>query len=442
MTHRTHLTRRTFSHRRPGTVAVAALAALSATAVLATAPADAATTAHNEQVVLHNVTGAQADAKSAISGTGQVASYDGRFVVFSTAARLVRQDRNQLDDVYLRDTVDGITILVSQRNGRPGNDYSIEPTISNDGRYVAFTTFATNLFADKNGSVLDVAVKDMATGRTRLVSVGNDGRQRRQNSFSPVISGNGRRVAFQTFAAFGRKDGDRREDVYLRDVRHHWTRQVSLTPRGTDVRPSVLVGDVSDNGRLVTFGEANDLWVRDADAGSTTRFWHEPDSPPCQGFPAGSAGRPVISGNGRFVAFSSCATKIPGADGQHAQVYRMDLATRALRLVTTDGTAAGTADSFLPSLSRSGRYVGFGSDASNLAGTDSGTNTDAFVADLADGSIRRASQDPAGAEGNSWSASTGAAISGDGHTLVYESYATNLVAHDAYDWEEVLAWRG
>ncbi len=434
----------TTRHRRPGAGAGLAAVALTGAALTAgpLASAYAGTTAHNEQVVLHNVTHAQADAKSALSGTGQVASYDGRFVVFSTAARLVRQDRNGLDDVYLRDTVDGITILVSQKGGTPGNDYSIEPTISNDGRYVAFTTFATNLFADTNGGVLDVAVKDLQTGRIRLASVGTDGRQRKQNSFSPVISGNGARVAFQTFAAFGRKDADKREDVYLRDLSHHWTRQMSLSPKGSDVRPSVLVGDVSDSGRLVTFGEANDLWVRDVASGTTTRFWHEPDSPPCQGLPAGSAGRPVISGNGKYVAFSSCATKIPGADGQHGQVYRMDLATRRLRLVTTNGTAAGDADSFLPSLSRSGRYVGFGSDASNLAGVDSGTNTDAFVADLSDGSLRRASQDAAGAEGNSWSASTGAAISGDGHTLVYESYATNLVEHDAYDWEEVFAWRG
>ena len=123
---------RTTHHGRPGLATGLALAALT-TAGLIAAPAYAATTPHNEQVVLHNGTDAQADAKSAISGTGQVASYDGRFVVFSTAARLVPQDHNGLDDVYLRDTVDGITILVSQKGGTAGNDYSVEPTISNDG---------------------------------------------------------------------------------------------------------------------------------------------------------------------------------------------------------------------------------------------------------------------------------------------------------------------
>ena len=430
--------------RKPqvGLVLATTVGALTLATAAVAAPAAAVTAPHNEQVVLGNGTDAQADAKSALSGTGQVTSYDGRFVVFSTAAALVPQDRNHLDDVYLRDTVDKITILVSRKGTRPGNDFSIEPTISNDGRYVAFTTFATNLFADRNGSVLDVAVKDMVTGRIRLVSTGTDRRQKKQNSFSPVIAGNGSRVAFQTFAAFGPKDHDKREDVYLRDLTHHWTRQMSLTASGADVRPSVLVGDVSDRGDVVTFGEANDLWARNVATGITTRFWHEPDAPPCQPFPAGSAGRPVISGNARFAAFSTCATQIPGADGQHAQVYRMDLSTRAITLVTRHGAAPGDADSFLPSLSRSGRYVGFGSDASNLAGVDSGTNPDAFVADLRAGTIRRASQDAGGTESNNWSASTAAAISGDGHSLVYESYATNLVANDAFDWEEVFVWRG
>jgi Tol biopolymer transport system component len=118
----------------------------------------------------------------------------------------------------------------------------------------------------------------------------------------------------------------------------------------------------------------------------------------------------------------------------------MNLATGDITLVTRV-TKAGNSESFLPSLSRSGRYVGFGSDASNLGGADSGTNTDAFVADLKKGTISRASQAADGTEGNSWSASTGAAISGDGHTLVYESYSKNLVPGDQFDWQEAFAWR-
>lgn len=413
-----------------------------ALAVLVTmGTASAAVPAHNEQVVLVNQTNAQVDAKSAINGTAQVSSYDGRLVVFSTAAKLVPWDKNHTDDVYMRDTGDGITILVSQKGTKPGNDASFEPTISNNGQYIAFTTMATNLFPDQNGGSLDVAVKDMYSGKIRLVSAATNGKQYKKNSFSPVISGNGKRVSFQSFAPFGKLDQDKHEDVYVHDVSRGWTKQASLTPKGHDVKPPVLNGDISDNGNLVTFGEANDLWVHNITKGTTQRFWHEPDSPPCQPVPAGSAGRPVISGNGTYVAFSSCAVKLPASESGHEQIYRLDLATHAITVVSQVGATPGDNESFLPSLSRSGRYVGFGSDASNLAGADTGTSTDAFVADLKNGTIVRASQAPNGTEGNTWSASTGAAISGDGHTLIYESYADNLVSGDAYNWEEVFAWR-
>jgi Tol biopolymer transport system component len=428
-----------FSRLRPPAVA-AGLALTTSALLMAAGPAAYAAAPHNEQVVLVNGTDAQADAKSMINGTAQVSSADGRFVVFSTAAALVPQDTNDLDDVYLRDTTDAITILVSAKGNTPGNDYSFEPTISKNGRYVAFTTYSTNLVRDTNGSVLDVVVKDMFSGRLRLASVDSAGHQRTKNSFFGVLSGNGRRVIFQSFAALGAKDTDKREDVYVHDVAKGWTKQVSLTRRGRDVQPSVADGDISDDGTLVTFGTSNDIWVRDVAKGTTQRLWHEPDSPPCQPFPAGSAGRPVISGNGEYVAFSTCATKIPGADGQFAQVYRMRLADRSIRLVSGTGHGPADGDSYLPSLSTSGRYVGFGSDATDLA-ADTGTDPDAFVADLGSGTITRASEGPDGTESNNWSASTAASISGDGHTLVYESYATNLVADDQYDWEEVFVWR-
>ena len=115
--------------RRAGTAAGLALAAVAVTLPAALA----AVTGHNEQVVLIDGTDEQLEFSSDVSGAGQVISADGRYVVFSTAASLVAADDNELDDVYRRDTVAGSTVLVSQRNGNPGNDYSFEPTISADG---------------------------------------------------------------------------------------------------------------------------------------------------------------------------------------------------------------------------------------------------------------------------------------------------------------------
>jgi Tol biopolymer transport system component len=426
-------TRRLNSAVLTGGLAVAVLAL-----PLQAADASGLATDHNEQVALVDQTGKQLPNKSHINGTAAVTSADGRYVVFSTDAALVPSDTNGLDDVYLRDTTDGITVLVSHKGGVPGNDFSFEPTISSNGRYVAFTTWATNLFKDTNGSTLDVLVKDMQQGTLRRVSVSSKEQQSKQNSFSPVISGNGRFVSFQTFGKYGAKDQDAKEDVYVRDLRNGKTRQASLLPgNDRDVRGPVLNGDISDTGRKVVFGNNRSLWVRNMKTGETTRFHHEPSPAPCQPIPAGSAGRPVISGNGKFAAFSSCAAALPGEAGDFVDVYRINLATAAIVRVHEQGNG----HSFLPSLSRDGRYVGFGSEASNLVAGDDEGQTDAFVADLAEGTVTRASHAPSGAGGNSTSASTQAAISADGQTLVYTSYSDNLVPGDKFDLEEVVAWR-
>jgi hypothetical protein len=414
-----------------GGLALAALAMPLQSAVAVAAPA------HNEQVALVNGSDKQLAKKSHINGTAAVTSADGRYVVFSTDAKLVASDTNGLDDVYRRDTVSDKTVLVSQRGGKVGNDYSFEPTISSDGRFVAFTTWATNLFKDTNGPELDIVVKDLDKSVVRLVSVDSKERQRKRSSFSPVISGNGRFVSFQTFGSYGPKDEDSKEDVYVRDLRNGKTKQASLLPSGKDVPGNLLNGDISDNGSKVVFGRNTKLWVRDMTTGTTVLFHSEPASAPCQPDPTGSSGRPVISGNGKYVAFSSCAASLPGETGDFVDVYRMDLTTGDIVRVHEQGNG----HSFLPSLSRNGRYVGFGSEASDLVVDDDEGRTDGFVADLEAHTVVRASEASPGVGGNSISASTQASISADGQTFVYTSYSDNLVAGDKYDEEEVFVWR-
>lgn len=433
--------------RRPalalsGLAVLAALVAVAAMAPAAFAADDGDPTPGNHQVALVNETDAQPmNAKSHINGTANVTTYDGSQVAFSTDAALVPWDTNETDDVYLR--VDGITVLVSGKpNGetmKPGNDASFEPTVSGDGRYIAFTTLATNLAKgkDTNGHTLDVVVKDMQTSAITRVSQSTPGFQRDKNSFFPVISGNGRFVSFQTFGSFSVKDDDSKEDVYVRDVKKGTTRQVSLLPGSNrDVRGSVLNGDVSDSGRFVTFGNDQMLWVRDLVDNTTVRFWHEEISAPCQPFPIGSSGRPVLSGDGKYAAWSSCSADLPGGHDQ-TNIYRTSLETGEIELLVE-----GNGHSYLPSLSRSGAYLGFGSEASDLVEGDDEGQPDAFRLDVATGTVDRASQNADGDGGNNWSATTAAAISGDGHVVAYTTYSDNLVAGDLYDYEEVLTWRG
>lgn len=425
--------------RRLLAAGVATLALVGAAAPTAAAE-DPAHPAGTHEFVALTDDGRLADGRSGINGTANVTSRDGRFVVFSTPARLVPGDRNRTDDVYVRDTAADRTRLVSvTRGGRLGNDYSVEPSISYDGRYVAFTTWADNLVRDRNGHTLDVLVKDLQTGRLELVSRSTGGGQAARNSFFPVISGNGRRVAFQTFGRFSRTDRDRREDVYVHDRVTHRTRHVSRTADGSDVRAGVLVGGISANGRKVTFGTDNAAWVRDLRAGRTSRFWHEANHPD-QPFPAGSLGRPQISGDGRYVVFSTLREPAGDLDNHAADVFRMHLGTRAVDRVSV-GHDGGASDdhSFLPSLSHDGSRVGFMSFAQDLVDGDI-PGADTFVRDLGNGTTVMASWGPVG-PGDNDSGRNAVAISADGQTLVYETYAENLVPDDTNHALKVLVWR-
>jgi Tol biopolymer transport system component len=421
--------------------------ALAATMSPALAAALAEPVGTNVRVALHATTGEQAPTKSYANGSAPVATAGGRYVVFSTDSPLVTEDTNGLSDVYLRDTLENRTVLISQSYaGRIGNGDSFEPTISANGMTIAFTTSATNLVTgakDDNGRVLDVVavqVQDGVGGIAGIVSTRNDGTQASRNSFFPVVSGDGLVVAFQTFGRLGPKDADRREDVYVHSTKSGRTTQASLNARDRDVAASVLVGDIDRWGRYVTFGNDHDIWVRDVGTGNTRRVWHEANDP-AQPFPAGSAGRPVISGDGRFVAFTTMSTTIvAGERGHWSDVFRVNVATGRARRVTVDAQGGQPDDhSFIPSLSFSGRYVGFSSFAGDLVPGDA-PGSDAFVHDMRTRTTYLAS---AGLDGpaNGESGRTAVAISDDGRTLVYETYATNLVEGDTVDMAEVVAWR-
>ncbi|MGZ5418118.1 MAG: hypothetical protein ACXWDI_13135 [Nocardioides sp.] len=426
------------------TLRAAGLASLTVATASVLTPATAGETpaeGTSQLVALHDADGSQAPDKSHLNGSAQVASNDGRYVVFSTTSALVDEDTNGLSDVYLRDTVEKRTTLVSASvTGVVGNGDSFEPTISALGEAVAFTTTATNLFADDNGEVLDVVLKVTSTGMVEPVSTRKDGSQAGRNSFFPVISGDGLHVAFQTFGRFAKTDTDRREDVYVKSGQSGATKQVSLNARGEDVPRSVLVGDVSNWGRWVTFGNDHNAWVRDVSTGKTRRIWHE-DNDPGQPFPMGSLGRPVISGDGRFAAFSTMSTSIKkGEKGRLSDIFRLNLSTGAVtRVVVAADGGQGNDHSFIPSLSFNGRYVGFSSFAENLVPGDA-PGSDTYVRDVRTGTTYLAS---AGVDGpaDGESGRTAVAISDDGRTLVYESYASNLVPQDTNEMPDVIAWR-
>ena len=147
-------------------------------------------------------------------------SADGRYVAFaSRASNLVRNDRNNSKDVFVKDLISGQTTRVSVTSGGgESNGDSSSPSISADGRYVAFETAASNLVSGDNNGYGDVIVHDRQTGQTVRVSVDSSGREGNHASMLPAISGNGRHVAFQSMASnLVSGDSNVQGDIFVHD---------------------------------------------------------------------------------------------------------------------------------------------------------------------------------------------------------------------------------
>src|ERR1700754_2953665 len=176
---------------------------------------------------------------ASFSGTekGLGVSAHGRFVVFSSyASDLVAGDTNGKQDVFVRDLVRGRTTRVSVGTGGvEANNESRQGAVSPDARYVAFNSSATNLVAGDTNGEWDIFVHDLRTGRTTRVSVGDHG-QADQSSIGPEISADGSHVAF-TSAATNLVAGDTNDtqDVFVRDLRARRTERVSVAADGSQL---------------------------------------------------------------------------------------------------------------------------------------------------------------------------------------------------------------
>ncbi|MEV5964354.1 hypothetical protein AB0L70_21465 [Kribbella sp. NPDC051952] len=196
--------------------------------------------------------------EASFSGTekGLGVSGHGRYVVFSSyASNLVPGDTNGQRDVFVRDLVRGQTTRVSVGDGGvQGDGESRQGSISADGRYVAFNSVASTLVPGDTNGEWDVFVRDLKAGRTTRVSVGRSG-QADLSSIGPEISADGSHVAF-TSAATNLVAGDTNDtqDVFVRDLRTRRTERVSVASDGSQLDVFSNVSAISGDGRLVAFG--------------------------------------------------------------------------------------------------------------------------------------------------------------------------------------------
>ncbi|MPY76872.1 MAG: hypothetical protein GEU87_21770, partial [Alphaproteobacteria bacterium] len=190
---------------------------------------------------------------------GSSVSADGRYVVFDSAAsNLVAGDTNNASDVFVHDTSSGATTRVSVNSaGVEGNDTSFSPSVSADGRYVAFHSAASNLVAGDTNGVSDVLVHDTSSGDTIRVSVDSAGVEGNADSFDLSVSADGRYVAFRSFATtLVAGDTNNAFDVFVHDTSTGDTIRVSVNGAGTEGNNNSFGSSVSADGRYVVFDSA------------------------------------------------------------------------------------------------------------------------------------------------------------------------------------------
>jgi Tol biopolymer transport system component len=334
---------------------------------------------------------------------------------------------------------------------------SSNPSISPDGRFVSFSSLAYNLvgmgdqLADMNGAK-DVFVRDTWNNTTTLVSVadGFGGVQGNFDSDSSAISADGNVVVFRSVSTNLVAGGTTGSQVFVRNIALGTTTLVSVAIGGgggngtsgffqTAISPDgLVVGFSSTSTNLVASidtNNASDVFVRNLAAGVTTRVSST------SGGSAGNAGSysSALSSTGRYVAFCSDASNlISGDTGGQRDVFVRDTQTGiTTRVSVSSASVAGNGFSGSTNngwgscgISADGRYVAFQSNANNLIGNNKDKNNaqDIFVRDRQLGLTTLRSGTSAGVPANG--ASSGPSISSDGLSVMFCSLATNLVASD------------
>jgi WD40-like Beta Propeller Repeat len=379
-------------------------------------------------------------------------SADGRYVAFtSSASNLVAGDTNGWHDVFVHDRLTKqITRVSVATGGGQGNSQSWDgypPAISADGRYVAFGSYASNLVAGDTNGWADVFVHDRLTKQTTRVSVATDGGQGDSDSVNSSISADGRYVAFVSNAknlVVG--DARFREDIFVHDRLTKQTTLVSKATNGTQANERSIWPRLSADGRYVAFtsnasnlvgGDTNskdDIFVHDRQTKQTTRVSVATNGTQANESSFGTG----LSADGRYVTFGSYASNLVSGDTNNKAdtfIYDRQAKQTSRVSVATDGRQA-TGHSFSFDISADGRYVSFESIANNLVAGDTNAKSDIFVHDRLTKQTTRANVATDGSQTNFGSHSP--ILSADGRYVSFASIANNLAAGDTNNKDDVF----
>lgn len=374
-------------------------------------------------------------------------SRDGRLVAFmSDATNLIEGDTNGKTDIFLCDrNAQAITRISQGLHGEEANGNSTAPAISADGRFIAFLSAASNLVPDDTNKAADVFVYDRQAGTTTRASVSSGGAQAGAASSPPVISADGRFVAFRSEASnLVRNDANGFADIFRHDCRTGETIRASVNGKGEEADgPSDGLPTIGGDGRYVAFasratnlspddgnGITQDVFLRDCEAGSTACI-----SRPTGGKSvSGESISPFTSTDGRSVAFISFAEYLlPGDTNHAADIYRYDRTVEKLARIS-----AGNDASLAVSLSADGLRAAFLSHATDLAPADKNDFPDIFLLDVNTRTTTRINISPQGVEADDDSSAP--IISGDGSTVAFVSWSSVLMPGERFSKGDVFVW--
>ncbi len=378
-------------------------------------------------------------------------SFNGRYAVFSSdATDLVPGDTNGMTDVFWHDrhTQETRRVSVSTEGGQ-GDDRSLAGGVSGNGRLVVFWSSASNLAAADDNDRHDIFLHDVPSGTTTRVNLGLQRTEANGVSRWPTISDDGRWIAYNSFASnLVGGDNNGASDIFLYEVKTGTTTRVGQ-PAGTESDSDSGVPRLSRRGRWVSFesratnlvpSDTNgvmDAFLLDRKDGSVTRI-----SVSSGGDQGDAQSRlPVISARGRYVAFHSLATNLVPDDtnGAHdAFVYDRKTGETERVSVASDG-AQGMMASFAGGISSNGRYVVMTSHATEFMAGDTNDSPDVFVRDRKLGTTIHLSRSPDGVPGDG--ASSGDAMSRNGRYVLVQSDASNIVSDDANGEPDVFLHR-
>ncbi len=368
-------------------------------------------------------------------------SGSGRFVTFdSSATNLVPGVTTPGRRIYRKDLVSGVVQVVSTSDDdQPTAEWSSLSWPDDTGRLVGFVSDAIDL-TDVRTTTRSVYLRNLGTGTTELISIGIDGRAADGPSSRVMLSSTGRYVAFSSFGTnLTAAGGNGEEQVYVRDRVTGTTRLISVGTGGGLGDARSYRGMVSADGRYVAFASfagdlvpddgsprAENIFLRDMVAGTTRRISNLPSG---ENGPNGGS-RPYLTPDGASIIFNSLDELLPSdTNGLLSDVYTYDVANGSLERESVSTTGGdGDGDSLRGFLSDDSRYATFNSFSSNLVPNDANSSGDVFLRDRSTATSTLLSVSPDGEGGDAQSFRP--VMADDASRVVYQSEARNLVEGD------------